>query len=72
MAKAHNLWLQAGELGDTSAFTALAMFTTSICMKRDTQKAKCYWELTAMGGDAEARYNLGIWEQEADKKWIEQ
>ena len=35
-----------------------------VCVERDRKKAKCYWELAAMGGEVIARYNLGIWEKD--------
>ena len=34
-------------------------------VERDIEKAKHYWELAAIGGDADARYNLGILEENA-------
>jgi TPR repeat protein len=34
-------------------------------VERDEKKAVRYWELAAMGGDAKARHNLGVFEVRA-------
>ena len=64
--KAMELWLRAGELGCSEAYNNFGFaFDNGQGVERDTKKAKYYWELGAMGGDAVARYNLGILEEEA-------
>ena len=35
-------------------------------MERDKQKGKHYWELGAIGGNTNARYNLGTLEDNRD------
>jgi TPR repeat protein len=65
--KAMELWLQAGELGCTSAYHNIAVaHIEGLGVERDETIAKHYWELAAMGGDAFARHNLGISEENAN------
>ena len=62
--KALQLWHQAGELGCTRAYDEIAYaYLRGDSVPKDTQLAKYYWMLAAMGGSVSARYNLGIAEQ---------
>ena len=58
--KAMELWLRAGELGCAASHHSIAnAYANGGGVERDMKKAKYYWELAAMGGQIEARYNLG-------------
>jgi len=64
--KAMELWLRAGELGCLEAYGSIA----DSCLNgegvaRDMKKAKHYYELAAMGGQIDARHNLGVLEAQA-------
>ena len=64
-AKAVKLWLRAGELGHAAAYFNLGTahdFGEGV--KKDETKAKYYYELAALRGDAAARHNLGALEEE--------
>ena len=64
--KAIELWLRAGELGDTQAYHCVAMaYRDGEGVEMDIEKAKQYYELAAMGGDVDARHNLGVFEENA-------
>ena len=64
--KALELWLRAGELGSVEANNNVATaYLNGRGVERDTEKAKYYWELAAIGGDPEARHNLGVQEENA-------
>jgi len=64
--KANKLWLRAGELGDADAYNNLgASYIRGQGVDRDERKARCYWELAAMGGHAWARFNLGSLEYQS-------
>ena len=59
--KANELWLRAGELGNAMAYQNIAdAYLIGEGVEKDMKKAKYYYELAAMGGDAVARYSLGI------------
>ena len=59
-AKALELWQQAGELGYASAYKNIGnAYNNGNEVERDEMKANHYYELAAMGGVVEARYNLG-------------
>ena len=59
--KALELWHRAAELGYTKAYCSIGyLFEHGRGVERDRKKAKHYFELAAMKGDADARYNLGI------------
>ena len=59
--KANKFWLGAGELGHALAHNNLAnAYENKEGVERDTKKAEYYYELAAMGGDVEARRNLGV------------
>ena len=63
--KAVKLWHRAGELGHAAAYfnIANAYRRNGNGMERDeVHKAKHYYELAAMGGNIEARHNLGVFE----------
>jgi len=63
-AKAMKLWLRAGELGCLEAYCNIGYaYNNGDGVERDANKAKYYWELAAMRGDARARHNLGLSEQ---------
>ena len=75
--KARELCLKAGELGCAAAYCSLGQsYYDGRGVEVDKKKAKYYWELAAMGGLAEPRYNLGCMEviagnhQRAMKHWI--
>jgi len=62
-AKALELWHQAGELGCAVANSCIGnVYTFSKGVKRNENKANRHYELAAMGGDVEARCNLGVYE----------
>ena len=64
--KAMELWLRAGELGCATAYNYIAVaYHDGEGVERDMRKAKYYYELGAMGGDAAARHNLGTVEAHA-------
>ena len=64
--KAMKLYLRAGELGHVGAYCNIAVaYRDGEGMVRDEKKAKHYYELAAMGGDVNARHNLGILEYNA-------
>ena len=62
--KACELWLKAGELGHDGAYSSLASayWHGGRGVEKDTKKGLHYWELAAMGGNAEARFNIGYLE----------
>ena len=63
-AKALELWQQAGELGCASAYFNIGnAYYIGRDVERDETKADHYYELAAMGGDPEARFNLGCSEK---------
>ena len=59
------MWLRAGELGCATAYYNVghAYHSGRGVDAGDTKTAKYYWELAAMGGDVDARYNLGTMEK---------
>jgi len=62
--KANELWLKAGELGCGSAYYNLGLsYEEGRGAEVDKKKAKHYYELAAMGGSPQARYNLGYLEE---------
>ena len=66
MRKANKLYLRAGKLGDANAYGRIGFaYCRGEGVGRDVEKAKCYYELAAMGGDVYARHNLGVWENRA-------
>ena len=63
MAKAVQLWLRAGELGDARGYCNIgAAYSNGEGVEREMKKGKYYYELAAMGGDVIARHHLGVWE----------
>ena len=64
--KALELWHQAGELGCTKAYYSIGIaYCNGNGVERDEKKAAHNWELAAMGGDENARHNLGAYENNA-------
>ena len=59
--KALELWHQAAELGHAGAYLGIGnAYFKGRGVEVDEKKATYYTELAAMGGDATARYNLGL------------
>ena len=66
-AKSHELYLKAGELGCADAYYTLGTsYRNGRGVELDLKKAKHYYELGAMNGDAEARFKLGNLEGRAE------
>ena len=64
--KANELWLKAGELGSSEAYNSLGVsYDQGDGVEIDKMKAKHYWELAAINGHINARYNLAILEGQA-------
>ena len=64
--KAVELYLKAGELDCAEAYYKLGLiYSNGDGVEVDKKKAKHYFELAAMGGDAAARNNLGCSERQA-------
>ena len=65
-AKAVELWQRSGELGYSRAyFNVGCAYRTGRGVEVDEEKAKHYWELAAIGGDVDARFNLGVFDMRA-------
>ena len=63
--KALELWRQAAELGNATAYHNIgAAYDLGNGVGRDEKKAEYYYELAAMKGDSMARFNLGICERD--------
>ena len=61
--KALKLGLRAGKLGCAAAYCYVGYaYDHGEGVEWDMKKGIYYYELAAMGGNVEARYNLGIWE----------
>ena len=61
--KAFELYHRAGELGYARAYSSIGYaYSYGIGVRVDNEKAVYYYELSAMGGSAEARCNLGLLE----------
>ena len=66
LAKANDLYLRAGELGCAEAYCNLGLaYDIGRGVEVDKKKAKHYYELAAMNGNFNARYNLGCMEGQA-------
>jgi len=64
-AKALELFHRSAELGCSEAYTSIGyVYLYGEGVEVDKKKARHYWELAAIGGDASARHNLGINEGE--------
>jgi len=64
--KALELFHRAGELGYAKALCAIGIaYDKGEGVEVDEEMATHYYELAAMGGDMQARYNLGLEEEEA-------
>jgi len=75
--KALELWHRAGKLGDAMAYHSIGnAYKYGRAVKMDVEKARHYWELAAIGGISEARFNLGCLEgntgnnEKALKHWM--
>ena len=65
-AKALELWHQAAKLGNTVSYYNIGVaYDLGNGAGRDEKKANHYYELAAMGGDIDARHNLGVHEGQA-------
>ena len=61
--KALELWYQAAELGDALAYFNIGCYYFfGRAVRRDMKKARNYFELATMGGNVDARRNLGVME----------
>ena len=59
------MWHRAGELGYAASYCNIGYFYhTGTGVEIDKEKAMHYYELSAMKGDADARYNLGVYDEE--------
>ena len=64
--KAFELFHRAAELGHTVAYNNIGCFyECGYGVEVDNKKAVHYYELSAMGGNVSARYNLGVNEEKA-------
>ena len=64
--KALKLFHRAGEMGYNDAYLNIgSVYEFGEGVVRDLKKAKYYYEIGAIGGDASARHNLGCFELEA-------
>jgi hypothetical protein len=64
-AKALELYHRAGEMGNTDSYHNIGnAYLHGRGVERDMKKARHYWELAAIGGDAMARHNLGVYEKQ--------
>jgi len=64
--KALEHWHRAGELGCTKAYTSIGYsYDNGRGVEIDKKKAEHFYELAAMGGNVNARHNLGIKEENA-------
>ena len=65
-AKALELWHQAAELGNASSYYSIGnSYLQGNGVERDEKKANHCYELAAMGGHVNSRYNLGVLEKRA-------
>ena len=63
-AKALELWHRAGELGNADAYYNIgSAYELGDGVEVDEKKGIHYWELAAMGGNVNARHNLGCLEE---------
>jgi len=64
--KALELWHRAAELGHAAAYNSIGLaYYLGKGVEVDKKKANHYYELAAMGGDVNARGNLGLYEAKA-------
>ena len=62
-AKANELYLGAGELGNTEAYSNLGIsYENGDSVEVDKKKSNYYYELAAMNGDVQGRHNLACLE----------
>jgi len=68
--KALEFYHRAGELGFSRAYYNIGnAYRIGNGVEVDNDKARHYYELAAMGGDAQARHNLGVYELNADNTY---
>ena len=68
-AKALALWKRAAVLGCATAYHNVGFaYYNGRGVEVDKKKANHYWELAAMRGDADSRYNLGLLENKSGNK----
>ena len=61
--KALELWHKAGELGYSDAYVCIGYaYDYGRGVEVDQKKATYYYDLAAIGGDVDARYNLGLYQ----------
>ncbi|EJK43846.1 hypothetical protein THAOC_37669 [Thalassiosira oceanica] len=61
--RAIELWMEAAELGSVDAHYRLSVvYFTGNCVEEDKARGIHHWQQAAMGGDAESRHNLGVFE----------
>ena len=67
--KALELWHRAGELGHPQAYLNIgaSYYNGDTGVQRDMKKAQYYFGLAAKRGDLDARYNLGLTEEETEE-----
>ena len=66
VTKANELYLRAGELGRAEGYCNLGFsYDKGRGMEMDKKKARHFYELAAMNGDAAARFNIGLLEGKA-------
>jgi len=66
IAKANELYLRAGQLGNAEAYYNLGnSYRNGRGVEMDKKKAKHFYELAAVAGDVYARHNLAILEGQA-------
>jgi len=59
-AKALEFWHRAAELGSAEAYGCIGnAYKFGDGVERDMKKARHYWDLAAINGDLQSRYNLG-------------
>jgi TPR repeat protein len=62
--KAKKLWLRAGEHGEARGHFSIGVaYYNGEGVGMDTNKAKYYYELAAVGGNVQAQHNLGCVEE---------
>ena len=64
LSKALELWHRSGELGYAGSYYNIgSLYFSGNGVERDDKKARHYFELAAITGDVDARFNLGLSEE---------